>query len=67
MDLTLSLTEVEYEALKARSEAEGISVSDAAHRAIREFVERGVHRDRGGRAASLIMELHGDALRRLGE
>jgi hypothetical protein len=39
----------------------------AARRAVREFVARGRHRDRVDAAASLIMDRHADALRRLGE
>lgn len=67
MAMTLRLTETEQEALQARAEAEGISMQEAARRAVREFVARSDHRDRVGRAADLIMDTHADALRRLGE
>ncbi len=67
MAMTLRLTDDEHEALKKRAEADGISLQEAARRAVREFVARSNHRDRVTRAADLIMETHGDALRRLGE
>jgi hypothetical protein len=65
--MTLRLTDSEQAALRERAEAEGISMQDAARRAVREFVTRGQHRDRVGTAAALIMDNHADALRRLGE
>ena len=67
MAMTLRLTESEQEALRARAAAEGISMQEAARRAVREFVARSEHRDRVDRAARLIMDIHDDALRRLGE
>lgn len=67
MAMTLRLTDDEQEALKARAEIEGISMQEAARRAVREFVSRGDHRDKVSQAASLISESHADALRRLGE
>ena len=67
MAMTLRLTESEQAALKARADAEGISMQDAARRAVREFVARSDHRDRVANAARLIMDRHSDALRRLGE
>ena len=67
MAMTLRLTNTEHEALRARAEADGISMQEAARRAVREFVARSDHRDRVGRAAHLIMDTHSDALRRLGE
>ena len=67
MAMTLRLTDTEQDALRERAEAEGISMQDAARRAVREFVDRGQHRDRVGVAATLIMDKHADALRRLGE
>jgi len=65
--MTLRLTDSEQEALKARADAEGISMQEAARRAVREFVARSDHRDRVTRSAHLIMDTHSDALRRLGE
>ena len=67
MAMTLRLTDAEQEALKARAEAEGISMQEAARRAVREFVSRSDHRDRVSLAAELVMDKHSDALRRLGE
>ncbi len=42
-------------------------MQEAARRAVREFVARGEHRDRVSAAARRVMDLHADALRRLGE
>lgn len=67
MAMTLRLTDGEQDALRARAEAEGISMQEAARRAVREFVARGQHRDRVEAAAGLIVTQHADALRRLGE
>ena len=67
MAMTLRLTDKEQEALRARADIEGISMQEAARRAVREFVSRSEHRDRVARSASLILEKHSDALRRLGE
>ncbi len=44
--MTLRLTDAEQEALRQRADAEGISMQEAARRAVREFVARGQHRDR---------------------
>lgn len=65
--MTLRLTDEEQSALRARAEAEGISMQEAARRAVREFVARADHRDRVAGAARLVMATHADALRRLGE
>jgi hypothetical protein len=65
--MTLRLTDDEQAALRARAHAEGISMQEAARRAVREFVNRGQHGDRVNAAASLIMNRHADAIRRLGE
>ncbi|MFN0090297.1 MAG: ribbon-helix-helix protein, CopG family [Acidimicrobiales bacterium] len=65
--MTLRLTDDEQAALRERAEAEGISMQEAARRAVREFVARGEHRDRVSAAARRVMDLHADALRRLGE
>ncbi len=67
MAMTLRLTDAEQEALRARAEVEGISMQEAARRAVREFVARSDHRDRVSRAAERVMDTHSDALRRLGE
>ncbi len=65
--MTLRLTDDEQAALRERAEAEGISMQEAARRAVREFVARGEHRDRVSAAARRVMDQHADALRRLGE
>jgi hypothetical protein len=67
MAMTLRLTEAEQEALRRRAEADGISMQEAARRAVREFVDRADHRERVADAAALILRTHADALRRLGE
>ena len=53
MAMTLRLTDDEQDALRERAEAEGISMQEAARRAVREFVSRGQHRDRVGAAAQI--------------
>ena len=65
--MTLRLTGDEQAALRERAEAEGISMQEAARRAVREFVARGIHRDRVSAAARRVIEAHADALRRLVE
>ena len=65
--MTLRLTDDEQDALRDRAEAEGISMQEAARKAVREFVARGQHRDRVGAAASLVLDKHADALHRLGQ
>ena len=67
MAMTLRLTDSEQAALRERAEAEGISMQDAARRAVREFVAKGQHRDRVAVATALVIERHAAALRRLGE
>jgi hypothetical protein len=65
--MTRRLTDTEQAALRQRAQAEGISMQEAARRAVREFVVRGQHRDRVNAAAALINDKHAEALRRLGE
>ena len=67
MAMTLRLTDSERAALRERADAEGISMQEAARRAVREFVTGGEHHDRVNAAAARIMHKHADALRRLGE
>ena len=64
--MTLRLTPDEQQALKDRAVAEGISMQDAARRAIRDYVERGDHRARVAAAADLIADVHAEAIDRLG-
>ena len=67
MAMTLRLTPEEQQALRARADLEGISMQDAARRAVRDYVERGHHRDRVGAAGDRVIAAHRDALDRLGE
>ena len=67
MAMTLRLTDEEQAALRAVAQAEGVSMQDAARRAVREFVARREHRDRVDLAAGRVMTTHAEALRRLGE
>jgi hypothetical protein len=66
MAMTLRLTDDEQDALRRRAEEEGISMQDAARRAVREYVARGEHRDRVKAAAERVKTAHADALERLG-
>jgi hypothetical protein len=66
MAMTLRLTEDEQTALRGRAEAEGISMQEAARRAVRDYVAHGRHRDRVSAAAKRVTDAHADALERLG-
>ena len=66
MAMTLRLSEDEQGALRDRAAAEGISMQDAARRAIRDYVERSEHRARVAVATGLITDVHADAIDRLG-
>lgn len=66
MAMTLRLEEHDQEALRARAAAEGISMQDAARRAIRDYIARSEHRERVSTASELILDVHADALERLG-
>ena len=67
MATTLRLTPEEQAALRARADVEGISMQDAARRAVRDYVERGHHRDRVAAACDRVLAVHREALDRLGE
>lgn len=67
MAMTLRLTDDERAALAERAEAEGISMQEAARRAVRDYVSRGQHRERVSAAAKRVMRTHADALDRLGQ
>jgi plasmid stability protein len=67
MTMTLRLTEDEQQALRERAAAEGVSMQDAARRAVRDYITSAEHRDRVGDAARRVVDTHADALRRLGE
>ncbi len=66
MAMTLRLTDEERDALRERARQEGISMQEAARRAIRDYIVQGQHRDRVAAAAREVMEAHADALDRLG-
>jgi plasmid stability protein len=66
MAMTLRLTDEEQEALRDRAAQDGISMQDAARRAVREYVARGEHRARVASAAERVKTAHADALDRLG-
>ncbi len=66
MAMTLRLTDAEKEGLQARAEIEGISMQEAARRAVREYVSGREHSDRVADAASRVIDAHGDAIDRLG-
>ncbi len=67
MAMTLRLTEDEQAALRERAHTEGISMQEAARRAVRDYVSQGRHGDRVSAAAGRVMDAHAEALRRLGE
>ncbi len=67
MAMTLRLTDDEQAALRERAAREGISMQDAARRAVREYVNRGEHRDRVAGAAERVKSAHAEALERLGQ
>ena len=66
MAMTLRLDEHDQEALRERAAAEGISMQDAARRAIRDYIARNEHRSRVSMASELILDVHADAIERLG-
>jgi hypothetical protein len=67
MAMTLRLTDEEQAALRERARVEGISMQEAARRAVREYVAHGHHRDRVSAAAERVIEAHAEALERLGQ
>lgn len=64
--MTLRLTDEEQQALRERAEVEGISMQEAARRAVRDYVNGGRHRDRVAATAEGVIDAHRDALDRLG-
>jgi hypothetical protein len=66
MPMTLRLTEEEQEALREQARVEGISMQEAARRAVREYVDRSQHRARVTRASGRVRDAHAEALERLG-
>lgn len=67
MAMTLRLTDEEQAALRERAQHDGISMQDAARRAVREYIAKGDHRDRVAAAATRVKAAHSAALKRLGE
>jgi predicted transcriptional regulator len=66
MAMTLRLSDDEQTALRERAQAEGVSMQEAARRAVRDYISRGQHRDRVSAAAQRVIDAHADALDRLG-
>ncbi|MCB0952283.1 MAG: ribbon-helix-helix protein, CopG family [Microthrixaceae bacterium] len=67
MAMTLRLDEQDQEALKERAAAEGISMQEAARRAVRDYVAKSEHRSRVSKATELILDVHAEAIERLGK
>jgi predicted transcriptional regulator len=66
MAMTLRLDDDEQQALREQAAAEGASMQDVARRAIREYVARRDHQQRVSAAADRILDVHADAIERLG-
>ena len=64
--MTLRLTDDEQAALQERARLEGISMQEAARRAVRDYIAHGLHRDHVSAAAKRVMDAHAEALDRLG-
>jgi predicted transcriptional regulator len=64
--MTLRLDDDEQRALRAQAAAEGASMQDVARRAIREYVTRRDHQHRVMTTADRILDVHADAIERLG-
>jgi len=67
MAMTLRLSDAEQSALRERAAAEGISMQEAARRAVRDYLARQAHQERVEAAAVVITEAHAEALERLGQ
>ena len=65
MAMTLRLSEKEQRALKKRAERDGVSMQDAARRAIREYLDNSEHTTRVIDAAKQIMNVHAKAIEQL--
>ena len=65
MAMTLRLSEKEQRALKKRAERDGVSMQDAARRAIREYLDNSEHTTRVIDAAKQIMKVHAKAIEQL--
>jgi predicted DNA binding CopG/RHH family protein len=65
MAMTLRLSEKEQRALKKRAERDGVSMQDAARRAIREYLDNSEHTKRVIDATKQIMKVHAEAIEQL--
>ena len=65
--MILQLSDEEHEGLNACASYLGISVQDVARQAIREYIERFNNRARVAGATDLILSVHADAIKRLGQ
>lgn len=64
--MTLRLTDDEADELRRLAAAEGISMQEAARRAVRTYVGLADHRKSVVASATRVMAAHADAIERLG-
>ena len=67
MAMTLRLTDDESAALRARAEAEGVSMQDVARKAIRQYTEQAERRAEFNAAADRVLTKQAAVLERLGK
>jgi hypothetical protein len=65
--MILQLSDEEQRGLEVCASYLGISIQDAARQAIREYIERFNNRARVAGATDLILSVHADAIKRLGQ
>lgn len=65
--MKIRLTDDEQEGLEACASYLGISIQDAVRQAIREYIEHFNNRARVAGASDLILSVHADAIKRLGQ
>lgn len=65
--MKIRLSDEEQEGLEACASYLGITTQDAARQAIREYIERFNNRSRVAGATDLILSVHADAIKRLGQ
>ena len=65
--MILQLSDEEQRCLEVCASYLGISIQDAARQAIREYIERFNNRARVAGATDLILSVHADAIKRLGQ
>ena len=63
MAMTLRLTDDEQQALRELAHTEGISMQEAARRAVRSYVERSQHQYRVSQASQRVRDAPPDPLR----